>query len=171
MPDVTASVEFLAADHPRYEREKPYWALLREGQSFGPGIPTNNMEFESHDVVIRDMRGREADFQLDDCGFQVVQHEPSTLKLEDVESCENYQKETEEFLRRHFGAEEVACYGLRVLKIAQSETYILLTAMSSSGGMPSRCQATSFLTHTLFLWRKGLLVVLIVVSKAQLPKR
>jgi hypothetical protein len=171
MPDITASVEFIAADHPRYDKEKPYWALLREGQSFGPGIPSNNMEFESHDVVIRDMRGHEADFQLDDCGFQVVQNEPSTLKLEDVESCERYQRETEEFLRIHFGAEDVSCYGLRVGKINQAETHKVLTAVSLSGVMPSKCPVTSLSTRTLFLWRKEPLVVLTVVSKLQLRAR
>ena len=115
MPNVQASIEFLA-DIPLYEYEKPYLALLPPQEGFDPNEERmDNLEWETHDqLCIADIRGREDDFKLEECGFQVAHHASQVPHFADVRDIIAYRKETEALLGSMLGACHVVCYESRV---------------------------------------------------------
>jgi hypothetical protein len=117
MPAVQASLEYLQK-LPLYEEEKPYWCFLAPREGFDPDKQrVDNLEFEAHgDIIIQDIRESSAKISLDECGFQVIPHETKSLSFETVEAVASYKSETEDLLRRTFGAVYVACYDTQLRK-------------------------------------------------------
>jgi hypothetical protein len=115
MPDITASLEFLA-DIPLYDEEKPFLALMPPLDGFDPNVQrTDNLEWEiHHNVPITDIRDRGQEFTIERCGFLVANHTSQHLALDSVESLRAYRKETEELLHKTLGATHVVCYEHRV---------------------------------------------------------
>jgi hypothetical protein len=116
MPDVHACLEYLQK-LPLYEDEKPYYCFLPPHEGFDPDAQRlDNLEFENHDdILIRDMRDRIEEYKIDDCGFEVVEHESRFSKFERENDVEGYRTETEQLLMKTMGAVSVTCYdsGLR----------------------------------------------------------
>lgn len=110
MPDIVGITEFIAADSSRYDTEKPYWAILGPGETLGEGIPFNNMEWETHELNLVDIRGRESEFGLKSCGFQIINHESGNLELDTPKLCQDYKQKTEVMLMSLFKANSVSCY-------------------------------------------------------------
>ncbi|KAK6211554.1 hypothetical protein QIS74_10818 [Colletotrichum tabaci] len=104
MPDTTATLKFLAKSK-RYDTEKPYVIV---SAASGPEIrdaDKTNTESESRDgILLKDVRGREKEFKLEDQGFQVLKHASEFPRLDTIEQCDGYQKETTKLLKNIFGA-------------------------------------------------------------------
>ena len=117
MPDVYASLDFLF-DSEELHRVKPYY-IFPTPESVAELPPDGklfNVEWESRKVLIRDIRGMK-DFNMDQTGAQVVRHESQHLSISDRQSLEEYQRETEEFLKSSFNAEFVHCFDFKVFII------------------------------------------------------
>ena len=74
------------------------------------GKPSNNIGAEPHEVVIRDARGREKeyDLSLDTSGFQFVHYVSQEKEFDDDKRIETlYYKEVEELLKKEAGAKRV----------------------------------------------------------------
>lgn len=117
MPEITASIEYLQ-NLPLYEKEKPYWCLLRPQEGFDPDAHrVDNLEFEDHpNVTITDIREAKEELNLSNCGFQVLSHESKTTIFQSPDHVEAYKMETETLLRDELGAAFVKCYELRLRK-------------------------------------------------------
>ncbi|ETI19373.1 hypothetical protein G647_09205 [Cladophialophora carrionii CBS 160.54] len=118
--NVRGTVRFLA-DLPLYGTEKPYRLLLPAGIENG-NIKTHNLVYEETEIsCIRDLRGHEAEFDIDSAGFEVVQHcSGFTTAATGQELLDGYKRETEQFLLRHFGASYVYCWDALVRKRKQA---------------------------------------------------
>ena len=115
MPDIKASIEYLAP-LTLYETEKPYLALLPPSEGYDPDTQrTDNLEYELHeDMLVTDIRGRNEEFRLEDCGFQVLSHHTKLKAVESMKDVELYKRETEEMLRKNLGVLHVTCYDVKV---------------------------------------------------------
>ncbi|TCD65763.1 hypothetical protein EIP91_002248 [Steccherinum ochraceum] len=72
------------------------------------GKPKTNVDKDTRSVVVHDARGREADFNLDQNGFQYVKHVSQEKEFRDDERIkEVYYKEVEELLKKEVGAKRV----------------------------------------------------------------
>lgn len=74
------------------------------------GKKKDNLGREPHDVVVRDARGKEKeyDLSLDTSGFQFVKHVSQEKDFEDEERIKDaYYKEVEELLKKETGAKRV----------------------------------------------------------------
>ena len=112
MPDVTASIDFLA-DLELYQNEKPYAALVPPGTNVSED-ELNNLEWTRHsDIRISDIRGIESKFILDECGFQLMKNPAPSYNLKTVEEIEGYKRSTEKTLKDLLGACHVTCYEAR----------------------------------------------------------
>lgn len=113
MPNITATIEYLA-DLPKYKTEKPYSALLSNGQEFfAKGARLDNIEFTYPECTIKDVRG-DVEFTIDKCGFQI--HSQTSQNLSDFKTMEQidvYRKEQADFLRTELGAVFVNTYDVR----------------------------------------------------------
>ena len=114
MPDIDASIEYLQKLK-LYETEKPYYCLLAPHDGFDPDAQRlDNLEYEEHrNITITDMRNSLEDITIEECGFQVVPHQSEALALNTREEIEAYRRETEDLLRKEFGAVYVKCYEVR----------------------------------------------------------
>ncbi|OBT85069.1 hypothetical protein VE02_07307 [Pseudogymnoascus sp. 03VT05] len=130
MSDIEAVLEHLA-NLPLYEDEKPYLALLPPSHpihKLSPGKRLNNLEWESYDTTIHDIRPDIQNYKIDECGFQVLDHESKVKNLETVESVVAYRRETEGLLKEVLGAEFAFCYDLALrenVKWGRSELDLL----------------------------------------------
>lgn len=117
MPSVQASIEYLQK-LPLYEDEKPYWCFLPPRDGFDPDAQrVDNLEFEDHsNIHIQDMREAAAPFKIDDCGFEVFDHESNISKFEQPGDVEDYKRETERLLTKSMDAVYVTCYDSRLRK-------------------------------------------------------
>ena len=123
--EIQASLSFLA-DHPRYKTEKPFYALLRAPPGFDVESITdedaeafrrnNNLDFSYRDVPIQNIRGREDQFHVEQCGFEIMHHSSAMLDrlMKSSEAIEAYKRETEETLKQKFDAEYAFCFEARV---------------------------------------------------------
>lgn len=118
----TGKISFLKND-PLYCREKPYLVLLPPSQDaeIDKSIPRSNLLYEYHLVDIGDVRGHTDQYQVEECGFQYVQHRTSVNSLLGLHGdgptradVDTYKVETENLLKDFFQAEHVVCYDLRV---------------------------------------------------------
>jgi len=112
-----AKLKFLA-DIPLYDEEKPY-TLYGFPDDI---IPKSNCEFVVlDDIPVSDARGHEANFRLNECGFE-VHHKPSSCDLraqtfENVKGREQvwqYLKETIALAEETLEASKVLCFDWRV---------------------------------------------------------
>ncbi|KAH8602774.1 hypothetical protein B0O99DRAFT_587850 [Bisporella sp. PMI_857] len=117
MPAVKARIEYLQK-LPLYDTVKPYWCFLPPRDGFDPDEQRlDNLEWEDHsDISIEDIRDRKNQFRLDNCGFEVFDHETQFTKFELAEEVVQYKHETEEFLKDKMGAVHVRCYDSRLRK-------------------------------------------------------
>jgi hypothetical protein len=100
-----------------YETEKPYWCFLPPQEGFDPDEQrVDNLEFESHNVAITDIRGLKGDVSLESYGFQVLSHDTEVSNFTSVDAVEAYKRETERLLTEALGATYVKCYDLRLRK-------------------------------------------------------
>lgn len=128
--EITAPLSFLS-DIPQYRTEKPFYALLRPPTDFNREMDTedelkrlagnSNLEFCYKDVPLENIRGREDDFCLERCGFEVVHHASPLADqlMTSAGAIQEYKNETEELLRKRFNAEHVFCFEARVSSTAR----------------------------------------------------
>jgi N-acetyl-beta-hexosaminidase len=117
MPSVQASIEYLQR-LPRYEKEKPYWCFFPPREGFDPDVQrVDNLEWEAHsNIAIKDIRESKNEFKIDDCGFEVFDHESKFEKFEKAEDVTDYKLETERLLKEEMKAVYVKCYDSRLRK-------------------------------------------------------
>lgn len=114
MPDITASLGYLA-DLALYQEEKPFGVVVEAGTADAEAEHLTNVETETRDnVTIFDIRGQEEQFSLDSHGFVLLPHESKCLNLDSAEMVHEYTKETEDFLKKTFLAEDAVCWNLKV---------------------------------------------------------
>ncbi|KAH7416712.1 hypothetical protein BKA64DRAFT_273918 [Cadophora sp. MPI-SDFR-AT-0126] len=117
MPDIQTSLEYLK-DLPLYGLEKPYYCLQPADDGLDPDEGgCHNLEFEIHtNIPIKDIRGYEDEYRLEDCGFEVLSYTSEVPNLESVDEIESpeviaqYRADTERLLRAKLGACFVRCY-------------------------------------------------------------
>lgn len=118
----TGKISFLKHD-PLYNQEKPYLVLLPPYQDarIDRSIPRGNLIYEYHLVEVGDVRGRSNEYQIEECGFQYLQHETAVNSFPGLhgdgptrEDIGTYKVETEAVLKDFFQAAHVVCYDLRV---------------------------------------------------------
>ncbi|KAF2736408.1 putative CmcJ-like methyltransferase [Polyplosphaeria fusca] len=112
--DIRASLTFLKPD-PLHDHEKPY----RLRYDPGPGIPrTNCTTLSQENIVIKDIRGQEDAYSLDQNGFEVVELESelSPKAFLDIERVKDvWYDELSTMLKNRYGAKrvEVLEHGIR----------------------------------------------------------
>ena len=108
------------ADNPIYKEEKPYTLFL---PSLEKDTKTTNCEYVVHDgIPVEDARGREAEFNLDSCGFAFLEHKSQQhCSCKDFESIENgesvvmpYLRECVQVLKSYLNPTRVLCFDWRV---------------------------------------------------------
>jgi hypothetical protein len=73
-----------------------------------PGVPRQNFENEAHTVLVEDIRGREAEFSLDQHGFAAIHHiSQETAFIDDAQIRALYYPESDALLRHTLGAHRV----------------------------------------------------------------
>jgi hypothetical protein len=106
------------ADLPLYEEEKPY-TLYGYPEEV---TPKTNCEFVYvENIPATDIRGRESEFKLTECGFE-SHHKPSSCALrgsifeksEGREMVWRYLKETIKFAEEILNVQKVLCFDWRV---------------------------------------------------------
>ena len=96
MPDIQANVEHLA-DLPLYETEKPYGALLSNGEVFfSQGHRLDNIVFTEHQCKIIDVRD-DTTKSLAKNGFQVFHQKSETMW--DVKTIDGARRHREEIAK------------------------------------------------------------------------
>ncbi|EPE33199.1 hypothetical protein GLAREA_06211 [Glarea lozoyensis ATCC 20868] len=92
--------------HDKFNHEKPYVAY-NDGQE---KAPTTNFTYEDqHEEIIRDIRGSNTGFNLDDHGFAAREHRLLNSAFDKQTVEENYLSSVKELLREEFGP-EATCY-------------------------------------------------------------
>ena len=89
------------------------------------GKKKDNIGLEPHDVVIRDARGKEKeyDLSLDTSGFQFVKHESAEKDFTDEERIQSvYYKEVEELLKKEVGAKRVFIFDHTIRSVQAART-------------------------------------------------
>lgn len=72
------------------------------------GKPAKNHGTEPHEVVVRDVRGKEDTVSLDKNGFAFIRHESVEKDFDDEQRIKSvYYKEVEELLKKELGAKRV----------------------------------------------------------------
>ncbi|EKM50119.1 uncharacterized protein PHACADRAFT_200962 [Phanerochaete carnosa HHB-10118-sp] len=87
------------------------------------GIKKDNLGREPRDVVVRDARGKEKeyDLSLDKSGFQFAEYVSQEKDFEDEERIKDaYYKEVEELLKKEIGAKRVFVFG-HILRCAEPD--------------------------------------------------
>ena len=114
MPSIQADIEFLAA-LPLYEYEKPYLCLLPPDENIDPDeVALTNLEYEKHtNITINDMR-EHPELKMEECGFEYVESLSSCLQFATPANVDAYKLETQQLLQRHFAAEKVVTYEVKL---------------------------------------------------------
>ena len=102
--DVPTTLNYYAPDP---TSDEPPHVYIEEPPA---GKKRDNIGREPHDVIIRDVRGKEKeyDISLDTSGFQYVHSASEEKDFEDDEKIKDvYYKEIEELLKRETGAKRV----------------------------------------------------------------
>lgn len=109
----TSSLQFIKWTD-LYKTEKPYQMFI----DLPPSTPRTNVDFEVKDVLFRDIRGSEAEIDIDEHGFMMrnikdiegLDNNPSTDQIERL-----YLPVVEELLRREVkGVDRVKIFDWRV---------------------------------------------------------
>jgi hypothetical protein len=125
MGSVSTALEFLA-DLPIYKTEQPYQVIPSPDW---PEIDRNslsNIKLQQDSVTIHDLRDQSEQFTLDTAGFEYMRKQPRSLDFSSAEALELYNRETEDFLKTHFGAVFVRCFA-RVVS-TEHDRFFALTA-------------------------------------------
>lgn len=124
MPAKLGEMVFLR-NLPEYSKEKPYFVLLPPflEAEVDHSIPRSNLEWERHKVALTDIRGRNDEYLLDRCGFQVLHHTTQISSLVKAEpltkkDVDAYKAETASLLKDVLDTVHVFCYDFRVTSIA-----------------------------------------------------
>lgn len=116
MPEITANLGFLAKLD-LYKTEKPYTVVPAADDERIQGANLSNVEMEWHQgVTIHDMRECKNELSLDTNGFLILDHDTQHPVLDEIAQCNAYEQETTNLLERHFQAERVISFNLRVSK-------------------------------------------------------
>lgn len=123
--EIIAPLSFLA-DLPRYKKEKPFYALLRAPSNSNDRVTTHgdtkaadrnhNLEFDLNQVPLTNIRGLEDEYQLEQCGFEIM-NQPTAFGedlMTSSDAIKGYRIETETILKQRFGAMYVGCFECRV---------------------------------------------------------
>ena len=115
MPGITTTIRFLA-DIELYQREKPYYIFWPADGSGNRSIATSNIHYEDQENIrVHDIREQVGSIGLEESGFEILQHVTNVpLPISNIEEIEAYKRETEQTLKKRFGALEVYCYEARV---------------------------------------------------------
>ena len=114
MPDILASLDFLAKSSV-YETEKPYTIVPPPDRPQINAANYTNVERETQEgVAVIDIRSLGFQPTIAIHGFQVLQHTTEYLQLDTVKQRQSYQIETTDLLKRHFMAERVITFDLKV---------------------------------------------------------
>lgn len=112
-PHQTISLEFIK-DLPLYQHEKPYFVVIEEGPDKPPSTATNLELAPVHDILLQDVRGREADFTLKANGFKYLKHETRVAADDEEDNWVRYSQEMASLIQEECAAEKVICYDYRV---------------------------------------------------------
>ncbi|KAI0199459.1 hypothetical protein F4808DRAFT_461780 [Astrocystis sublimbata] len=120
MPDVDSQLEFLS-ENELYKTQRPF--IFTPSQQSEHKVDTrpsvlNTIELGFEAVKLQDIRGREHQFVLKECGFEIANHESEFADFrsltESREARAKYHDETEDFLRKRFNAIDVICYSIKL---------------------------------------------------------
>ncbi|KAL1868435.1 hypothetical protein VTK73DRAFT_3674 [Phialemonium thermophilum] len=137
----TASFEYLHWQD-LYKKQKPYEVFLPRA-SFGDkhAVPRSNLSFETREIPIQDVRGREESFKLDIHGFEFARQ--TTTAVENLKDKEyvlgQYVPEMEAFLKEYLcGGEEMRtlCFDHRLRQNADRDAFMKKTVNLEDGFDP-----------------------------------
>lgn len=113
MPSIMANIEHLA-DLPLYKTEKPYGALLSNGnQYFQQGHRLDNIEFVEHRRKLIDVR-HDKTKTLARNGFQIFPQQSDTMwSVGTIDGARRHREEIAAWLQAKLGAAFVHTYDLR----------------------------------------------------------
>ncbi|CAE6466198.1 unnamed protein product [Rhizoctonia solani] len=97
----------------------------------------NNLNHDSRDVMIHNLRGREQFFTLDENGFQYVKQETTANFTDKAAIVADYYQEIREFLKQQTGGHQVFIVGHRVRGSESLEEYKPLPADRTVGRPPA----------------------------------
>lgn len=115
MEPIETTLEFIV-DYPKFQKERPFAVHLGPDDTYSPLDPKlNTIMWEPQPAIIHDMRLFQ-DVKLNTYGFQSFPCEFSPLEIAGLaeKGVEQYQVETETFLKENLKAEKVICYDYRV---------------------------------------------------------
>ncbi len=131
MPDRSFIVNFLQP-LPLYKTERPFLANVPPEVGFDPRIHTN-IQVEQCQIDATDIRPNISDFKLEKCGFQVIKHETAVSAFDTHESIERYRRESEQLLKRFFGAIKVCTWDSQVSPLSDMLQLRTLSKIFSFG--------------------------------------
>ncbi|KAH8649068.1 hypothetical protein BX600DRAFT_474476 [Xylariales sp. PMI_506] len=101
-----------------YATEKPYEILVPMSLFPDANIPKTNLAFETVEVEIKDVRGREDHYSLDNNGFAFTKHDAPTIDFSDREAIEQeHISGVQQLLRRQIpGIKRLFSFDWRVRK-------------------------------------------------------
>jgi hypothetical protein len=135
MEPIETTIEFIV-DDPRFQKERPFAVHVGPNDKYSPVDPKlSTIKWENRPITIHDMRSLK-DVTLGKYGFQSFPCEFSALSVNDIteKRVEQYQVETEKFLKEVLKAEKVICYDYRVCPRLQAP-YVAASESRSSKRM------------------------------------
>jgi hypothetical protein len=117
MPSLTNQTKLITlqylADTPRLRAEKPY-RIRGFDIKAEDGIELTNMEWESHNVTVEDLRNKKDRPEFEECGFKWIDYKTRATPGYNEESIIAYCDEMIALLHLQIEAEQVICYDMRV---------------------------------------------------------
>lgn len=108
------SLQYIA-DLECFKTEKPYRINDIELDP-SDNIQLTNIEFETRDVTLLNLRSQQKQLDFDECGFKYIHFSARTTPGFEDESIIAYSNEAIELLNQHVKADTIICYDLRVCK-------------------------------------------------------
>jgi hypothetical protein len=118
MEPIETTLEFIV-DNPRFQKERPFAVHLKPDEKCSPlDQKLNTIWWKPQPTTIHDMRLLK-DVTLDTYGFQSFPCKFSALTIAGLsaKATEQYQVETENFLKEVLQVEKVICYDCRVCTV------------------------------------------------------
>ena len=97
----------------KWDVEKPY-RIHDLGHDCIGDVAASNLAFESRPSMVNDIRGKDENLRLEDCGFKYSKFSPSAVPGSSDSATLTYCNEVVALLHRHVSAERIICYDLRV---------------------------------------------------------
>jgi hypothetical protein len=109
----TKGTVFYLERQPIYETTKPYFCYIPPKAL--NGHPITNQKYEEISLDVKDARGNESQFTLDQNGFEFAEHHlPDDYDFDRFQQDENlllqYGREMENFLQKKLGAKKVIMF-------------------------------------------------------------